>query len=91
MSIESDMRVLLAREFSPVRLEITNDSAKHAGHAGAGGAAAGETHFSVLIESDAFKGLSRVERHRRVNALMAPLFGHGLHALSMRVLAVGEK
>jgi BolA family transcriptional regulator, general stress-responsive regulator len=63
----------------PTLLEIRDDSAKHAGHAGAreGG------HFHVVIASMAFTGVSAVERHRMVYAAAAELMGRDIHALSI--------
>jgi BolA protein len=73
------LRLALQRELTPSSLEIIDDSAKHAGHAGAreGG------HFRVVLVADAFKGLSQLERHRLVYAAVAPLMGQGVHALSI--------
>ena len=73
------LRLALERELTPLSLEIIDDSAKHAGHAGAreGG------HFSVVLVADAFKGRSQLERHRLVYAAVAPLIGQGVHALSI--------
>lgn len=65
----------------PDRLDIVDESHLHAGHAGA--PAGGDSHFRVTIVSRAFDGLSRVERQRRVNALLAEEFAAGLHALSL--------
>jgi BolA protein len=69
----------LQHELSPLSLEIIDDSARHAGHAGAreGG------HFRVLIVAEAFKGHSQLERHRLVYAAVEPLMGQGVHALSI--------
>lgn len=67
--------------FLPVMLEITDDSAKHAGHAGA--RAEGETHYHLRIVAEAFRGLSRVAAHQRVYAALAEEFAGGLHALSI--------
>ena len=73
------LRQALERELTPRSLEIIDDSAKHAGHAGAreGG------HFRVNVVADAFAGRSQLERHRLVYAAVAPLMGHGVHALSI--------
>lgn len=73
------LRLALERELRPLSLEIIDDSAKHAGHAGAreGG------HFRVVLVADAFKGHSQLERHRLVYAAVAPLIGQGVHALSI--------
>ncbi|MBY0355094.1 MAG: BolA family transcriptional regulator, partial [Rickettsiales bacterium] len=73
-------------EFNSLSLEIFNDSAKHAGHAGAGV----ETHFRVYMVAEEFQGLSRVERHRRINAALAPEFARGLHALQIIAKAPSE-
>ena len=58
-----------------------DDSASHAGHAGA--APGGQTHYAVEVVSAAFGGVSRVERSRRVHALLDAEFSGGLHALSL--------
>ena len=73
------LRKVLQSELAPVSLEIIDDSAKHAGHAGAreGG------HFRVVLVAEAFKGRSQLERHRLVYAAVAPLMGRGVHALSI--------
>ena len=70
----------------PVRLEIRDDSARHAGHAGAreGG------HFHVIIASAAFNGLAPLQRHRMVYAAAAELMGRDIHALSIDAQAVVE-
>ena len=74
------VRVLTER-FSPVALAVEDDSALHAGHAGA--RPGGETHYTVLLVSGAFEGLSRVARHRAVNEAVSAEFAGGLHALSL--------
>ncbi|CAG1007596.1 DNA-binding transcriptional regulator BolA [Burkholderiales bacterium] len=71
----------------PVALDITDDSARHAGHAGA---REGGGHFLVTVVSEAFVGLPRQARHRRVHALLADLMPRAIHALSLRALAPGE-
>jgi stress-induced morphogen len=71
----------LQAAFSPLVLQITDDSARHAGHAGA--RAEGETHYTVLLVSGAFQGLSRVARSRAVHEVLAGEFATGLHALSL--------
>jgi BolA protein len=50
----------------------------------------GETHFQVVVVSDAFKGKSRVDRHRTINGLLAPELAAGVHALSIDAKAPGE-
>lgn len=86
--IERELRAMLERELAPERLEIANDSAKHHGHAGDDGS--GESHFSILIESDRFEGLTRLERQRLVNRVLGDLPGQRIHALSVKALAPGE-
>ena len=77
------LEAILRQNFSPTRLNIQDDSAHHAGHAGA--TAAGETHYTVTIVSTLFTGLNRVERSRMVNAALTEEFATGLHALSMNL------
>lgn len=71
----------LRTAFAPSLLHVTDDSAKHAGHAGA--RPGGETHYTVLLVSAAFQGQGRVARHRAVNAAVANEFDTGLHALAL--------
>jgi BolA protein len=85
---EQRIRAILAERFSPEALEVEDDSARHAGHAGA--SPGGGTHFNVRIVSAAFAGLSRVERHRRVNGALKEEFDSGLHALAVIAKAPGE-
>ncbi len=80
---------LLTAAFEPVHLEITDDSAAHAGHAGA--APGGETHYSVEIESETFMGLSRVQIQRAVMLVLELEFETGLHALSLKAKAPQQK
>jgi BolA protein len=87
-AVAEHIRESLERAFAPERLEVVDDSDRHAGHAGA--RAGGESHFNVVIVAEAFHGLSRVERHRQVNAAVRAAFDGGLHALSIRALAPGE-
>jgi BolA protein len=79
---------LLARALTPARLEVIDESGKHAGHAGA--VPGKTTHVRVMIEAPAFRGLNRLERHRRVNALLAGELAAGLHALAIEAKAPGE-
>jgi BolA protein len=71
----------LEAAFSPVLLDIEDESAHHAGHSGA--REGGESHFRVRIVSGQFSGLSRVERQRRVYAVLSAEFAKGLHALAL--------
>jgi len=78
----------LTAAFAPSRLEIEADSARHAGHAGA--SAAGESHFNVVIEAQAFQGTTKVSRQRMVYRILAEELAGPLHALSVKALAPGE-
>jgi len=72
---------------APSVLEIYDDSAEHAGHAGAAG---GGGHFSLLIVSEVFAGLPRLQRHQRVLREVADLLPNPVHALSIRALTSEE-
>lgn len=63
------------------RVDVQDESARHAGHAGA--SAQGETHYAVRVVADAFRGMSRVARERAVHQAVAAEFATGLHALSL--------
>jgi BolA protein len=84
--VAATLRARLA-ELSPTTLEIHDDSGDHVGHAGA---ADGGGHFSVLIVSKAFTGISRRERHQKVFACVDGLLPHPIHALSIKALAPEE-
>ncbi len=77
------LRAALTAAFAPTQLEVVDDSAQHAGHAGAD--LAGETHYTVRMVSAAFAGQSRVARSRSVHAILDAEFANGLHALSLRL------
>ena len=72
---------VLTREFGPTLLRIVDDSARHAGHAGH--RPEGETHYSVLVVSPGFRGLSRLERSRAVHRALEAEFASGLHAINL--------
>jgi BolA protein len=78
----------LTDAFAPAHLQIEDDSARHAGHAGA--RHGGESHFNVVIESVAFEGVSRVQRQRMVYAALAEELAGPVHALSVKAIAPGE-
>jgi BolA protein len=75
------------RLLEPQRLEIVDESDRHAGHAGA---ADGRGHFTVLVVSDRFSGLPRVRRHQLVYEAAGDLMTTDIHALSIHALAPGE-
>lgn len=78
----------LKASFSPVSLDVVDESASHAGHAGA--RAEGQTHYRVRMTAAAFAGLSRVARQRAVNEAVKDEFAAGLHALALELKAPGE-
>jgi BolA family transcriptional regulator, general stress-responsive regulator len=78
----------LSRALSPSRLDVVDDSARHAGHAGAG--TAGESHFNLVVESAAFVGLGAVARQRLVMRILADELAGPVHALSIKARAPGE-
>ena len=78
----------LTAAFAPVSLDVEDESAKHAGHAGA--QPGGETHFRVRIVSRAFEGVGRVERQRRVYAALADEMKTQIHALALVTLTPDE-
>lgn len=88
MLVSEIIEAKLSRALTPSRLVVTDDSGRHAGHAGA--RAEGETHFTVEIVSDSFAGQSRVARQRLVYELLADELAGGVHALSVRALAPAE-
>ncbi len=71
----------LTEAFAPTLLQVVDESARHAGHAGA--QPGGETHYAVLLVAAAFAGESRVARSRAVHAVLAAELSGGLHALAL--------
>ena len=91
--IATIMREKLTRALAPERLELVDDSARHAGHhheGGMDGRAGGESHFNLLVVSAAFEGQGRVARQRAVNAVLADELAGPVHALSVRALTPAE-
>jgi BolA protein len=86
--IAERLRSKLVTALKPSQLDIADDSARHAGHAGASGT--GETHFNIAIVSEAFTGMSRVQRQRLVHAVVAEELAGPVHALSIKAAAPGE-
>ena len=83
------IRTLLTAAFTPARLDIVDESARHAGHAGA--RPGGETHFHVTIVSAAFAGQNRLARQRAVYDVLAGELASQIHALSIRALSPEEQ
>jgi BolA protein len=84
--VVAQLRSALEQAFAPTTLEILDDSAAHAGHPGAraGG------HYRVTLVAEAFRGRSRLERHRLVHAAVAPLLQSAVHALNIVARAPDE-
>jgi len=78
----------LREAFIPQTLEVADESHLHEGHAGH--RAGGETHFRIYIVSPAFKGKSRIERHRMINTTLASELKGSVHALAIHAQAPGE-
>jgi BolA protein len=78
----------LTEAFKPQSLRVEDESHKHEGHAGH--KPGGETHFRVYIVSEAFRGKSRIDRHRMINAALARELDSGVHALALHASAPGE-
>lgn len=87
MTVADEMRRRLGA-LAPVRLELVDESAKHAGHAGA--APGGDTHWRLTIVSGAFAGKSTVARHRMVYEALGALMQNPIHALAITARAPGE-
>jgi BolA protein len=84
--IASRLRELIQQSLAPVDLAIRDDSAAHAGHAGAREGA----HLAITIIADGFAGRSMIERHRMVYEAAAPLLAGGIHALQISALTPAE-
>lgn len=96
MSMQSTMENRLTAAFSPEKLHVINESHLHAGHHHVvdGHVAEfdgeGETHFRIRIMARQFAGMSRIDRHRAVNAVLKDQLDAGLHALAIETAAPGE-
>jgi BolA protein len=86
--VAAEITARLTAALAPSQLEVINDSGHHAGHMGDDGS--GESHFTVVIESAAFAGQSRVQRQRMVNNALADLLKQRIHALAIRARAPGD-
>jgi BolA protein len=78
----------LTEAFAPQRLEVVDESHQHEGHAGH--RPGGQTHYRVYIVSGAFKGKTRIERHRMINQSLAAELAGSVHALAIHASAPGE-
>ena len=87
--VATEILARLSSALAPTRIDLTDDSEQHRGHGGYN--PAGESHFSLRIESDAFTGKNRVERQRMIYAALGDLMRERVHALSIRATAPGEE
>ena len=88
MSTKDAITNKLREAFSPESLDVVDESQLHEGHAGH--RPGGETHFRVYIVSAAFKGKSRIARHRMINSALAAELAGSVHALAINAQAPGE-
>ena len=88
MAMSATIHDKLTTAFAPHSLRVVDESHLHAGHAGH--RPGGESHFRVHIVADAFKGKSRVERHRMINQVLATELQGSVHALAIHAAAPGE-
>jgi BolA protein len=88
MTVKNVIIDKLNAAFAPAALDVIDESHQHAGHAGH--RPGGETHYRVHIVSEAFRGKSRVERHRMINQTLSSELAAGVHALAIHASAPGE-
>jgi len=88
MRVRNAIETKLSAALSPAHLEVIDNSAKHAGHAGA--RPQGESHFAVIVVSSAFEGQNRVQRQRMVYAALAEEMANDIHALELKTLTPEE-
>ena len=88
MQIKDVIIKKLTEAFAPESLRVEDESHLHAGHAGH--RPGGQTHYRVYIVSDAFRGKSRIDRHRSINAALAQELADSVHALAIHAAEPGE-
>jgi BolA family transcriptional regulator, general stress-responsive regulator len=86
--VATEMLARLNSALSPTSIELIDDSEQHRGHGGYN--PAGESHFTLRIESAAFAGKNRIDRQRLIYAALGELMESQIHALSIRAVAAGE-
>lgn len=89
MTAEQRIREKLMVALEPTRLDVINESEMHAGHRSSPGT--GESHFRILIVSPKFAGVSRVNRHRLVNEVLAGELAGRIHAMALATYAPGDE
>jgi len=88
MSVKETIEKKLATSFAPQSVSVVDESHQHQGHAGH--RPGGETHFRVYIVAEAFRGKSRLDRHRMINGALANELHSGVHALAIHAAAPDE-
>lgn len=88
MSVRATIETKLSAALQPEHLEVIDNSAQHAGHAGS--RPEGESHFAVLVVSSVFDGQNRVQRQRMVYKALADEMINQIHALELKTFAPGE-
>jgi BolA protein len=88
MLVKDQIAEKLDAALAPQSLDVEDESQNHEGHAGH--RPGGQTHFRIYIVSEAFRGKSRIERHRMINQLLAAELAGGIHALAIHASAPGE-
>ena len=86
--VAAEITSRLTAALHPTHLQVIDDSEKHRGHSGHD--PRGESHFTVVVESPRFAGMSRVQRQRAVNEALADLLQERVHALAIKARAPGE-
>ncbi len=81
MSVREEIEARLRDTFDPAELAVVDDSERHRGHAGY--REGGDSHFNVRMRAAAFKGQSRIARHRAVHAALGPDLVSRIHALAL--------
>src|SRR3954447_18573768 len=89
MQVKTRIAEKLNAAFAPQSLDVVDDSHRHEGHAGH--RPGGETHFTVDIVSEAFRGKSRIERHRMINQTLSTELAGRVHALAVHATAPGGR
>ena len=88
MQVKTRIAEKLSAAFTPQSLNVEDESHRHEGHSGH--RPGGESHFRVHIVSEAFRGKSRIERHRMINQILSTELAGGVHALAIHASAPGE-
>jgi BolA protein len=88
MTVKDNITKKLREAFTPESLDVADESHLHEGHSGH--RPGGETHFRLYIVSGAFEGKTRIERHRMINAILAPELAGPVHALAIKAHTPGE-